>query len=153
MEVAEVVYNYSIAGIPLEAMWTDIDYMDLRRTWTLDPDRFPLEKMQELVTYLHDHQQQYILMVDPPVSLNDSASWENAVQLDVLMKNSSGETFVGGMWPGPVGYVDWFHPNAQSFWSSQIASFFDDDNGVGVDGVWIDMNEVRIDFSFSFVCC
>lgn len=57
-EVAEVVYNYSKADIPLETMWTDIDYMDGREVFTLDPERFPLEKMRELVNYLHQHQQQ-----------------------------------------------------------------------------------------------
>jgi alpha-glucosidase len=51
-------------------MWTDIDYMDRRRVFTLDPERFPLEKMRELVTYLHNHNQRYIVMVDPAVSVS-----------------------------------------------------------------------------------
>lgn len=62
------MHNYSQAGIPLETMWTDIDYMNLRRVFTLDPERFPLERMRELVNYLHDHDQHYIVMVDPAVS-------------------------------------------------------------------------------------
>ena len=55
--LAEVILNYTLADIPLETMWTDIDYMDGRKVFTLDPLNFPLEKMQELVTYLHDHDQ------------------------------------------------------------------------------------------------
>jgi alpha-glucosidase len=38
--------------------------------FTLDPERFPLEKMRELVTYLHNHNQRYIVMVDPAVSVS-----------------------------------------------------------------------------------
>lgn len=65
-----MVYNYSQAKIPLETMWTDIDYMELRRVFTLDTERFPLRDMQELVDYLHDHDQHYIVMVDPAVSVS-----------------------------------------------------------------------------------
>lgn len=70
-EVAGVVANYSAANIPLEVMWTDIDYMDLRKVFTLDPLRFPLHLMQELVNYLHTHQQKYVVMIDPAVAYQD----------------------------------------------------------------------------------
>lgn len=61
-DVAEVIYNYSQASIPLETMWTDIDYMNLRRVFSLDPERFPLDLMQQLVAHLHASDQQYIVM-------------------------------------------------------------------------------------------
>ena len=30
-----------------------------RRTFSLDPDYFPLDRMQEIIDYLHEHEQQY----------------------------------------------------------------------------------------------
>lgn len=64
-DVAEAVQNYSLAGIPLETMWTDIDYMDARKVFSLDPQRFSLTMMQDLVHHLHANNQHYVLMVDP----------------------------------------------------------------------------------------
>lgn len=139
--MAEVVHNYSAAGIPLETMWTDIDYMDRRRTFSLDPERFPLAKMQELVSYLHAHQQHYTVMVDPAVVHTDYEAFNAGQTQDIFLKSPNGSTFQGVVWGGVSVFPDWFHPNAQSYWSGQMSSFFNKDTGIDIDFLWIDMNE------------
>ncbi|KAL3467529.1 glycoside hydrolase family 31 protein [Aspergillus heterothallicus] len=139
--VAEVVSNYSKANIPLETMWTDIDYMELRRVFTLDPERFPLERMRELVDYLHDHDQKYIVMVDPAVSTTDNPGYQRGVEQDIFLKTQNGNLYNGAVWPGVTVYPDWFHPDIGDYWNGEFARFFDADSGVDIDGLWIDMNE------------
>lgn len=140
-DVAEVVANYSAAGIPLETMWTDIDYMDLRKVFTLDPARFPLPRMRELVDYLHAHQQHYIVMVDPAVAYRNNSAYDNGSQKDVFLKASNGSDFIGVVWPGPTVFPDWFHPNTQPYWNDEFANFFNAETGLDIDALWIDMNE------------
>ncbi|RAH86113.1 alpha/beta-glucosidase agdC [Aspergillus japonicus CBS 114.51] len=139
--VAEVVYNYSKAGIPLETMWTDIDYMDRRRVFTLDPERFPLNKMRELVTYLHRHDQKYIVMVDPAVSVSNNSAYTTGLSEGVFLHHQNGSLYEGAVWPGVTVYPDWFNPDTQDFWNAQFAEFFNATSGVDIDGLWIDMNE------------
>ena len=69
-EVEEVAANYSRAGIPLEAMWIDIDYMDRNRVFSLDPESFPRDKVSRFVEKMHDNGQKVVMMVDPAVSLS-----------------------------------------------------------------------------------
>ncbi|KAG8875707.1 hypothetical protein FRB97_004788 [Tulasnella sp. 331] len=144
VDVSQVVTNYSAAGIPLETMWTDIDYMYKRWTFTNDPQYFPTEKMQEIVNYLHSHDQQYILMIDPAVAHQPDqnyTAYDVGTDMGVFLKYPNGTLFQGVVWPGPTVFPDWFHPNATAFWAGQIARFFDKTTGIDVDGLWIDMNE------------
>lgn len=140
-QVAEVVANYSAADIPLETMWTDIDYMDLRRVFTLDPERFPLDKVQALVSTLHERQQHYIVMVDPAVAYRDYPPFNDGVSSDSFLKISNGSVYKGVVWPGVAAFPDWFAPSTQNYWNEQFASFFNADTGVNIDALWIDMNE------------
>ncbi|EME86507.1 glycoside hydrolase family 31 protein [Pseudocercospora fijiensis CIRAD86] len=139
--VAEVVANYSAANIPLETMWTDIDYMHLRWVFTLDEDRFPLDLMQQLVSTLHDRQQHYVVMVDPAVAYEDYDAFNNGVEQDIFMKTSNGSVYKGVVWPGVTAFPDWFHPNTQTYWNDEFLSFFSAENGVDIDALWIDMND------------
>ena len=101
-----MVYNYSQAGIPLETMWTDIDYMDHRLVFTLS-DHFPLEKMRELIDHLHADQQHYIVMVDPAVAYANYSAFNQGAQLGIFLKTSNGSTYEGVVWPGPTAFPDW----------------------------------------------
>ncbi|KAG5999370.1 hypothetical protein E4U54_001887 [Claviceps lovelessii] len=139
--VAEVVYNYSQAGIPLETMWTDIDYMADRAVFSLDPQRFPLKMMRELVAHLHANKQKYVLIVDPAVAAKDYEPYNNGVKKDVFLLNSTNQILHGVVWPGLAAYPDWFAPGSQEYWTKEFANFFSPESGIDVDFLWIDMNE------------
>lgn len=123
-------------------MWTDIDYMHYRRTMSLDPLRFPIDKMQQMVRTLHDRQQKYIVMVDPAVAKVSYPPYDEGVEDDVFMKEQNGTWYTGVVWAGSSVFPDWFAPNTQRYWNEQFEDFFSPEDGIDIDGLWIDMNEV-----------
>jgi alpha-glucosidase len=140
---AEVVANYSAANIPLEVLWADIDYMDHRQIYTVDPERYPLDKMRELVETLHQRGQKYVMMLDPGVRRLDSyATYTRGVEAGAFIKAADGSLYRGEQWAGEVVWPDWFAAKTQDWWTDEVRRFFDPETGLDIDGAWNDMNEV-----------
>jgi hypothetical protein len=64
-ELEQVVGNFSMYAIPLETMWSDIDYMDQYRNFQNDPVNYPYDQGATFIDSLHQNGMQYVPIVDP----------------------------------------------------------------------------------------
>ncbi|KAJ2642413.1 hypothetical protein IW137_002732, partial [Coemansia sp. RSA 1287] len=138
-EVNQVIANYSRARIPLEAAWTDIEYMDKTRDFTFDAVNYPVSEMKKQLDALHARGQKMVLITDPAIHVDDAyGTFVRGRDQDVFIKNADGSLYVGQVWPGYTVFPDWFAANTSEWWSDELQRYFD---MLPIDGMWIDMNE------------
>lgn len=139
-QVEEVVANYSAAGIPLDTQWMDIDYMQEYRDFTWDSKNFPESTVSDFVDKLHQNGQHFVPIIDPGIMVyNNYDAYDEGMKKDLFVKDINGDNYLGQVWPGPVYFPDFLHPDTNDYWADQIEQVY---KGVKIDGLWIDMNEV-----------
>jgi len=145
-DLDNVVKNYKKFNIPLETIWSDIDYMDQYRDWTLDENTYPAKDFKAWLTDLHKKHLHWVPIFDAaiyvPNPTNGSESYEpynRGHELDVFMKNPDGSEYIGAVWPGYTVFPDWSAPNIQKWWNDEFIRWYKD---APFDGIWLDMNEV-----------
>ena len=75
------------------------------------------------------------------MAYQDYGSFNRGKDASIFLLNATQQIYQAVVWPGLTAYPDWFHPGTQKYWNQEFATFFDADNGVDIDALWIDMNE------------
>jgi alpha-glucosidase len=123
-------------GVPLDALWLDIEHMDGYRVFTWDPERFP--DVNEMLTRLRQHGVRVITIVDPGVKYDPGYPvFDQAVERDVLCRTEGGDTYIGQVWPGNTAFPDFVTEEAREWWGELNAEHVRS----GLAGIWNDMNE------------
>lgn len=140
-QVEEVVQGYQDAGIPLDTQWMDIDYMEEYRDFTWSASNFNQQDVAKFVDGLHSDGLHFVPIIDPGIMVySNYPAYDDGMKKDLFVRDLTGESpYLAQVWPGPVYFPDFLNPATQSYWTEQIRGFWE---GVNVDGLWIDMNEV-----------
>ena len=120
--------------IPLDTMWSDLDYMKNMAIFTIDEENYPPKQMR---SFLNESSLHYIPLIDVGVSLEDNKAVQAGKDMNIFLKSHFGTTYEGFVWPGKVHYVDYLHPNASVYWQSQLDRLY---QVIPFSGVWLDMN-------------
>ncbi|KAL2158027.1 hypothetical protein VTH06DRAFT_4837 [Thermothelomyces fergusii] len=146
----EVVDNFAKFEIPLETIWTDIDYMKQYRNFENDPVRFSYEEGARFLAKLHANHQHYVPIVDSAIyapNPDDPGDtyppYDRGVEADAFMLNPDGSIYYGAVWPGYTVFPDWVGAvlngsGAIDWWIGELSRWSEK---VAFDGLWIDMSE------------
>ena len=138
-EALRVAEEFARRAIPLDCLHLDIDHMDGYRVFTWDPRRYP--DPAGLVRALHDLGARVVTIVDPGVKVDPGYRvYDELVGRGLACAGPDGAPWIGRVWPGRSVWPDFTNPAARSFWGDCHRGLVE----LGVDGIWIDMNEPSV---------
>lgn len=140
-EVKETRRRNLRAGIPIEAVWLDADYMEALRPFTYDKVRFA--GLPEFAQDLHKRDMKFVLTLHPGIDANlESGSYlpfDEGHKTAVFVRSEAGDYNYGMVGNrSRLVFPDFTHPASGEYWTKMLSYFHD---VVPFDGLWLDLNE------------
>ena len=132
-----VVGKFRELDIPIDVIWSDLDYMQDKEDFTINQHEF---NPKDFCDFLKDKKIHWVPIIDAGVARDrrQGPGYSEGIRRGVFIKNKDGNPLTGTVWPGASHYVDWFHPNAISYWGEMLDHLH---QKVPFSGIWLDMNE------------
>ncbi|URA11208.1 TIM-barrel domain-containing protein [Thermospira aquatica] len=137
--VMEIATNFRVKNLPADVIYLDIDFMDGRRSFTYDTNRF--SDPERLLRDLHQLGFKVVTIIDPGIAIRKGyMPYETGIKADVFVKRTNGMYAQGTVWPGICVFPDYTLPRAREWWGNLYRDFV----RMGFDGFWNDMNEPSV---------
>ena len=141
-DVRRVAEKYRKAGMPLDYICLDIDYMDRYIDFTVNRKRFP--DMKGFVAEMKQKGVRLVPIVDAGIRIEPGNSvFDEGVRKGYFCKNLEGGNFRAAVWPGMTHFPDFMQKEAREWFGKQYKFYTD----LGFEGFWNDMNEPAIFYS------
>lgn len=138
-EVLELARTFRAKGIPCDAIYLDIHYMEDFKVFTFDPVRFPDPK--GMIAELKEMGIRVVPIVDPGVKIDARFPvYVEGLEKGYFCRKEDGSVFQGEVWPGISVFPDFSDPEAAKWWGEQHRVYAE----MGIAGIWNDMNEPSV---------
>ena len=140
--VRDLAAQFRARHIPCDVIHLDIDYMSGFRVFTWSPIRFP--DPARLVGDLAKDGFKTVAILDPGVKYDPDANYapfDEGDREDYFVRHADGTLFHGYVWPDKAVFPDFLRPEVRDWWAAWQHTL----TGVGVAGIWNDMNEPAVD--------
>lgn len=141
-DLDRVYENHRKLGIPLDAIFLDIDYMEDFKDFTVNSRNF--QDFPKCVKKMADKNIHIVPIIDAGIKADNKFSIDReGIEKDFFCRKKDGSLLAAGVWPGLSHFTDFMNPEAREWFGSKYKILTD----AGIDGFWNDMNEPAFFYS------
>jgi lysosomal alpha-glucosidase len=135
-DLLNMIVNYKNYELPLDVVWSDIDYMNDYQDFSINENEFIASEMK----FLRELDLKYVVILDIGIAArNDSEPFVEGIKKDLFIKSAvTNKTLYNWVWPGLAVFPDFNSKDVFKYWGDNLQAM---KSKIDFDGIWLDMNE------------